>query len=70
MEITQTTLDDARKAYHSLMTGAAVAEFRDQNGETVKYSAISAPRLLAYIRWLEGELGVRTATAGPMRVWM
>lgn len=69
MAVTLTMLEDAEKAYHLLMTGASVAEFRDQNGETVKYTAISAPRLKAYIRDLRAELGVSMPST-PMKVWM
>ena len=36
MIITMQMLLDAQEAYHALLTGSAVAEFRDQNGETVK----------------------------------
>lgn len=68
MAATQTLLDDAEAAYHALLTGKAVAEFRDQNGETVKYTTASLPRLLAYITQLKRELGVVVAS-GPMRVW-
>lgn len=70
MAVTQQMLTDAQDAYHALMTGSAVAEFRDQNGETVKYSKTSKNDLLAYIQWLKGQLGMAVAPTGPMRVWM
>lgn len=68
MAATQTLLDEAEAAYHSLLTGQAVAKFRDQNGEEVTYAQASLPRLVAYIAQLKRELGLVTPT-GPMRVW-
>lgn len=70
LTVTQEMLDEAQKAYHQLMIGDGIAEFRDQNGETVKYAKADANRLLNYINWLKGELGIVTAPAGPMRVWL
>lgn len=46
-------LKEAESAYHRLMTGGAVAEFRDSNGELVRYTAQSAPRLKIYIQELK-----------------
>lgn len=70
MLVTQQMLLDAYEAYAALMTGQAVTEFRDQNGETVKYSRANKNDLLAYIEFLKRELGVAVAPVGPMRVWM
>ena len=70
MIITMQMLLDAQEAYHALLTGSAVAEFRDQNGETVKYSRANKNDLFAYIEWLKGQLGLAVAPSGPMRVWM
>ena len=70
MPVTQQMLTDAQDAYHALMTGAAIAEVRDQNGEVLKYSKTNKTDLLAYIEWLKGQLGMSVAPLGPMRVWM
>lgn len=69
MATTQQNLADARAAYHSLMTGTGVVEFRDSNGETVKYQSTSKSSLLAYIQQLEAELAadVTPLILGPMR---
>ena len=61
-------LQEAETAYHRLMTGQAAVEFRDSNGEMVRYSAISANKLNAYILSLKMQLGIPVAIA-PMRVW-
>lgn len=68
MAVTQQMLTEAEAAYHGLLTGKAVVEFRDQNGETVKYSQASRLGLAAYIQYLKGQLGLLSG-AGPMRVW-
>lgn len=70
MAVTQQMLNDAEAAYHALMIGGAVAEFTDQNGEKVRYTAAKKHDLLAYIEWLKGQLGLAVAPSGPMRVWM
>lgn len=70
MAATQQMLDDAQAAYHRLLLGESVAEFRDQNGETVRYTAASRSALATYIEQLKAQLGLskRNASA-PMRVW-
>jgi hypothetical protein len=60
-------LSEAETAYHRLMTGSSMVELRDSNGESVRYSAISANKLLGYILSLKRQLGVPTGL-GPMRV--
>lgn len=71
MPVTLQMLTEARNAYHALLTGQAVASFRDQNGEQVTYSKTNRGDLLAYIDWLKSELGLTVpASAAPMRVWM
>lgn len=70
MIVTQQMLIDAQQALHALMTGTAIVEVRDQNGETLKYSRANKNDLLAYIEWLKGQLGLIVAPSGPMRVWM
>ena len=67
MATLQAQLDEARAAYHNLMTGQSVVELHDQNGEVIKYSAASAPRLAAYIAGLERRLS--GGGLGPMRVF-
>ncbi|MCQ4311702.1 gpW family protein [Pseudomonas stutzeri] len=63
----QTQLQEAEQAYHNLMVGQSVAEFRDQNGELVRYTPANATRLLAYITSLKMQLG--GCPVGPARVW-
>lgn len=64
----QQMLDDARAAYHRIMTGANVVEFKDQNGESVRYSAANSAKLASYIRQLETELGEKPPMR-PTGVW-
>ncbi|WP_312388160.1 gpW family head-tail joining protein [Stutzerimonas nitrititolerans] len=66
----QRQLEEAEQAYHSLMTGQSVAEFRDQNGELIRYTPANASRLLGYIHSLKSQLGLIPAgSIGPGRVW-
>ena len=51
-------LKDAESAYHALMRGGSVAEFHDQNGERIRYTAGNRVDLRNYINWLRGELGL------------
>lgn len=51
-------LEEAEQAYHNLQTGQSVAELRDQNGETVRYTPANAYRLAAYILSLKSQLGL------------
>lgn len=69
MAITQQMLHDAQTALHDLVTGGAVASFKDQNGETVTYSKTNRGDLVAYIEYLKRELGL-AGPAAPMMVWM
>lgn len=57
----------AEKAYHALMTGQSVAEFRDQNGELVRYTPANAQRLQGYILSLKMALGLPTGITPPAR---
>lgn len=60
----------AENAYHLLMIGQSAVEFRDQNGETVRYTTANAGRLQAYIAYLKRELGMTTpSSTGPARGW-
>lgn len=60
-------LNEAEAAYHRLMTGASMVELRDSNGESIRYSAISANKLQGYILSLKMQLGMPTGL-GPMQV--
>jgi len=61
-------LAEAQTAYHRLMIGQSAAEFRDQNGEMVRYTPASASRLAAYIAQLKSDLGLKTPSA-PAKVY-
>ena len=65
---TQTMLDDARIAYHALITGTAPRVVVDVDGTRIEYTSANAARLAAYIQQLEVTLGVAAPTAprGPM----
>lgn len=64
---TEELLADAEAQYHKLVTGRSVVEFRDQNGELMRYTQPQAARLAAYIQTLKVQLGL--ASSGPMRVF-
>lgn len=68
-EITKYTawLNSAETAYNSLMIGGAAVEFKDQNGETIRYSTSNAGRLLAYINQLRSMLGMCAFMGGVSR---
>lgn len=60
---------EAQTARHALVTGTAVEQFVDQNGETVKYSKMNIAKLEDYIAELEGLLNpslLRQRTKRPM----
>lgn len=68
---TQQMLDEAVAAYHRIVTGGGVYEYRDQNGEVVRYSRVNLPQLAAYIEKLQGQLDPNCRQrVGPMQVWM
>ncbi len=67
MATTEEKLEQAEKAYHDLMMGRTVVEFRDSNGELVRYTPANAGRLAAYISSLKTELGL--VSSGPLAVW-
>lgn len=63
-------LAEAEAAYHALMSGQAVAELRDHNGELIRYFAPQATRLRGYIMELKAELGMIPAgSLRPGRGW-
>jgi len=49
----QARLDEAKQAYHDLMTGTKARVIVDQNGEKVEFSAPNRQALYAYIQELE-----------------
>ena len=61
---TATLLQQAKAAYHDLLTGQAVVVLVDQNGERVEYRPANVNQLRSYIRDLEGRLGT-AAPSGP-----
>ena len=65
----QQRLDEARDALHALATGQAVAEIRDQNGETIRYAKADISQLRQYIATLEQLVAGNTKPSGPMRVF-
>lgn len=60
---TKTLLEEARKAYHALMTGTSARVVVDQNGERVEFTAANGPKLYSYIMQLEAQLGLPCGTA-------
>lgn len=53
----QQKLDEARAAYHALMTGVSARVVVDGgSGERVEFTSINAAKLYAYIRELEAQL--------------
>jgi hypothetical protein len=76
MSNVKTQIEDARAAYHRLMTGTAVKVVVDQNGERVEYNTANAAKLLAYLTSLCTPLSLdpltgrsTTQTSAPMRVF-
>lgn len=59
---TQALLDEARKAYHALMTGTSPRVVVDQNGERVEFTAANRQSLYNYIAELEQKLGTPCGT--------
>lgn len=53
-----TQLEQAQEAYHQLMIGKTAVEFRDSNGEMVRYTNVSANKLYGYILNLKHQLGL------------
>lgn len=49
-------LEEARAAYHSLMTGFSARVVVDMNGERTEFTSINRASLYAYIRELEAQL--------------
>lgn len=60
---TQALLDEARKAYHALMTGTSPRVVVDSSGERLEFVAANASKLYNYIAELEQKLGTPCGTA-------
>lgn len=67
--VTMQMLNEAQTAYHSLMTGTAVVEVKDQNGESLRYAKADSAKLMAYIEWLSSQLGLNQRGSGPIGAW-
>lgn len=65
-------LAEAEAAYHALLTGKAVVEVRDANGESVVYQQSNRASLAAYVNDLRRQIGdgAGQSESGPMRVWL
>lgn len=71
MATTQQLLDEARTAYHQLMTGRSARVVVDGgSGERIEFTAANKQGLYAYIKQLESALSVETGSTpinnGPM----
>ncbi|ACL55634.1 gpW family head-tail joining protein [Methylobacterium nodulans] len=56
--VTQAMLDEARAAYHQIVTGQGVQEARQDGNGTVRWHAASLAELRRYINQLETALGL------------
>ena len=65
MATTQQLLDEARAAYHDLMTGRSARVVVDGSGERVEFTAARKADLYAYIKELEATLAANTGTPRP-----
>jgi len=59
-------LDQARVAYHKLVTGLSAREVVDSNGERVTFTAANRQALYAYIQELEAQLNPTPAGSTPL----
>jgi hypothetical protein len=64
-------LAEAEAAYRDLMIGKSAVEFRDSNGESVRYTTANARLLKAYIADLKVQIaGLDACYRRPLRpVW-
>lgn len=60
---TPALLNEARKAYHALLTGTSARVVVDSNGEKVEFTAANRGSLYTYIQQLEAAL--QTTCGGP-----
>jgi hypothetical protein len=58
-------LKEAEAAYHNLMTGTAIVEITDQNGDRVKFGSANRANLYSYIQDLRLLCPDTVATAQP-----
>jgi len=63
----QERLQEAEQAFHDLSIGKAVAELRDSNGETVRYTQASRANLSSYIADLRSQIAGCYDSLRPMR---
>ncbi|MEG3175878.1 gpW family head-tail joining protein [Sphingomonas sp. RB3P16] len=67
-------LSEAQAAYHDLMIGKTVVQFRDSNGEFVSYLKADASKLLQYIEDLKAQIaaltGCRATSRAPLRIFL
>lgn len=66
MATQEVILTQAKEAYHRLMLGESVVEVRDQSGESIRYQAATASKLLAYIRLMDPTF-MCPPSSGPLR---
>lgn len=62
----QQRLCEAETAYHSLLLGKSVVQFRDANGETLTYTVANRTALAAYIDDLKRQ--INNSGHGPLWV--
>lgn len=58
-------LSEAEAAYHKLQIGESVAEVRDSNGESVRYTQANQARLRAYIADLKAQITAEASGTAP-----
>lgn len=60
-------LEEAREAYHELMTGKAPRVVVDMSGERVEFVSANSQKLALYIQQLETQVGtsLTPVTRGP-----
>ena len=64
-----TMLNEARSAYHSLMTGTLRVKLTHKDGRSVEYQASNAKQLKSYIEQLEAELNLVVNKRRPIGVY-
>lgn len=62
-------LEEARTAYHELVTGIKAVVVVDQNGERVEFNRTTRAALSQYIAKLEVELGLASRSNRPLKVF-
>jgi hypothetical protein len=61
----QKQLDEARAAYHNLLTGQAARVIVDQNGERVEFTTANRQSLYAYIQSLIAQINAANSGITP-----